>query len=85
MHQARWMARNLCALKLFPFAGSLGYDRQVKMKLQRIVTCMTLFYTSQWMSAMSAPDSPVNDIVFIHEMMKFRETDQEVADVFFQN
>ena len=51
IHQARWMARNLYALKMFLFAENLNYDRQVNRKLQRIVTFLTLFYIPRWMFA----------------------------------
>jgi hypothetical protein len=80
IHQARWMARNIYSMKMFMFAGHLEYSVQTQSKLARMNTFLALFYTPRWMSAASAADAPVHDLSLIQDMLRYKETDPELAN-----
>ena len=80
IHQARWMACNIYAGKMFMFSKAMKYDKETVIKLERINRFLALFYTSAWMQASIGADAPVNDLELIHDMMDFRNVDREIAD-----
>ena len=81
INQARWMACNIYAGKMFMFSNQLSYDAEMIMKLQRMNIFLSLFYTSRWLKASTGADAPMNDLQFIHDMLEYRSIDREVADI----
>ena len=79
IHQARWMARNIYAMKMFLFSDAMNYDVVTQMKLERLNTFLALFYSPRWMNAQSAPDAPLNDLSFFKDMIRYKEVDPEIA------
>lgn len=79
IHQARWMARNLYAMKMFMFADQMDYEQETLAKLERLNRFLALFYTPVWMSATSAADAPVRDLQLYQDMLRYKKTDSEVA------
>ena len=51
IHQARWMANNLYAAKMFVFSKAMLYDNKMVDKLTRVNKFLALFYTAAWMKA----------------------------------
>ena len=81
IHQARWMACNIYAGKMFMFSRQMPYDEEMKIKLFRMNRFLSLFHTPAWTKASIGADAPFNDLQLIHDMMDFKEIDKEVADV----
>jgi hypothetical protein len=81
IHQARWMACNVYAGKMFMFSRAMHYDADFIVKLERMNTFLALFHTPAWLKASIGSDAPVNDLQLVHDLIYFREIDQEVADV----
>ena len=81
IHQARWIACNIYANKMFMFSKQLPYDQRITTKLFRMNRYLSLFHTPSWTKASIGADAPMNDLQFIHDMMDYKEIDKEVADV----
>ena len=81
IHQARWMACNIYAGKMFMFSNQMKYEEDMKIKLYRMNRFLALFHTPAWMKASIGADAPANDLQLIHDMLDFRALDKEVADV----
>ena len=81
IHQARWMACNIYANKMFMFSKQLPYDQRMMTKLFRMNRYLSLFQTPAWTKASIGADAPMNDLQFIHDMMDYKQIDKEVADV----
>lgn len=80
IHQARWMANNLYAGKMFMFSKAMQYDDEMVEKLRRMNRFLALFFTASWMKTSNGADAPANDLQLIHDMIDFREVDKAVAD-----
>jgi hypothetical protein len=80
IHQARWMANNIYANKMFLFSKAMNYDDELIDKLTRMNRFLTLFYTACWMKASNGADAPANDLQLFHDMMDYCEVDKPVAD-----
>ena len=79
IHQARWMANNIYCIKMFLFSHELAYSTAIQSKLERIVTFLALFYTCHWMTATIAADAPINDLLFMKDMIQFRQYDSQLS------
>ncbi|KAF0310008.1 hypothetical protein FJT64_018910 [Amphibalanus amphitrite] len=79
-HHARWMAKVLYYIKMYLFAGQLGYDAQEQVRLRRMVTFIALIYARAWLTAPLAADAPVRDLQLYRDLQRFRDVDQPVAD-----
>lgn len=79
-HHARWMAKILYYIKLYMFSQQLELSDDLCVKLQRMVTFVSLLYTSAWLKSPVAEDAPVNDLQLHHELLRYRAVDREVAD-----
>lgn len=79
IHQARWMARNIYCMKMFMFSQELGYNKQTIVKLEKINTFLSLFYTSYWVTSTSAADAPIHDLQFFKDIMWYHQFDSELA------
>jgi hypothetical protein len=80
IHQARWMACNLYASKMFMFAKQMQYDDDTVNKLTRINMFLCLFYVPLWLKASSGADAPILDLQLFCEMTEYRSIDEEVAN-----
>lgn len=81
IHQARWMACNIYASKMFMFQSQMTYDEEIIRKLNRMNTFLSLFYTSAWMKSSIGADAPINDLQLFKDMIAYRDIDPEVADI----
>ena len=81
VHQARWMAVVLYALKMFIFQDQMGYDEETREKLLRMTMFTSLLYSSAWLTCTKAADAPANDLRLYQDLLKFKEYDPEIAEV----
>ena len=79
--QARWMACNIYAGKMYMFLNHMSYNDETVRKLHRINTFLSLFYTSAWMKASIGADAPINDLHLFKDMISYRDIDYELANV----
>lgn len=84
IHQARWMACNIYATKMFMFHDQMAYDYEVTSKLKRVNMFLSLFYTSNWMKASIGADAPINDLQLVKDMIAYIDIDREVAQAVLQ-
>lgn len=80
IHQTRWMARNLYSMKMLMSCDQLEYDEEAVAKLERLKIFLALFYTLMWMLSTFAADAPVNDLLFIQNMLRYKRLDEKVAE-----
>jgi len=80
VHQARWMACNLYAGKMFMFSKEMSYNEETFEHLRRINVFLNLFYVPLWMRASSGADAPYYDLQLFHDMIAYREVDKEIAE-----
>lgn len=81
VHQARWMACNIYAGKMFMFHHQMSYDVETIEKLKRMNTFLSIFYTSAWLKASIGADAPINDLQLIQDMIAYLDVDHDVAEV----
>ena len=67
-------------MKMFLFANELDYCDDTRRKLERLVTFLSLFFTPRWMTAPLAADAPLHDLTLMHDMIKYRELDSDIAN-----
>ena len=79
IHQARWMAINIYAMKMFLFHPQFGYDEDFVHNLTRLNVFLSLFYVPAWMTATRAADAPVTDLALVQDMIRYKEYDEDVA------
>ncbi|XP_043229537.1 uncharacterized protein LOC122385377 isoform X2 [Amphibalanus amphitrite] len=74
------MAKVLYYIKMYLFAGQLGYDAREQERLRRMVTFIALIYARAWLTAPLAADAPVRDLQLCRDLQRLRDVNQPTAD-----
>ena len=62
------------------FAKQLELEDDLVEKLQRVVLFIALIYAPAWLSASAAADAPVNDLILLQRLLRYRDVDCQIAD-----
>ena len=62
------------------FAGQLGYDDDMVLKLQRMTQLIALLYVCAWLSAPIAANAAQNDLRLYADLLMYRKEDKDVAE-----
>ena len=80
---ARWMGKVLYCQKMFMWSDQMSYDREFVEKLHQINLFIALFYVPAWLKCNIGMDAPINNLTFLHDMLRYKNEDPTVADIFF--
>ena len=80
---ARWMGKVLYCQKMFLWADQMSYDSDFLEKLHRINAFIALFYVPAWLKCSIGLDAPINDLIFLQNMIRYKTEDPAVADAAF--
>ena len=61
----------------------MSYDREFVEKLCQINLFIALFYVPAWLKSNIGMNAPINDLTFLHDMLRHKNKDSTVADTFF--
>ena len=61
----------------------MSYDYEFVKKLHRIYLFIALFYVPAWLKCNIGMDAPINDLTFLHDMLRYKNEDLTVADTAF--
>ena len=67
-------------IKMYIFAGQLGYDVAMVEKLEGMAQFLLLLYTCAWFRAPVAGDAPANDLCLFQDLVRYRSVDSETTD-----
>ena len=68
---------------MFMWPDQMSYDREFVEKLYRINLFIALFYVPAWLKSNIGMNAPINDLTFLHDMLRHKNEDPPVADTFF--
>ena len=68
---------------MFMWSDQMSYDREFVEKLHQINLFIALFYVPAWMKCNISMDAPINDLTFLHDMLRYKNEYPTVADTFF--
>ena len=63
----------------------MSYDCEFVKQLHRINLFIALFYVPAWMKYNIVMDAPINDLTFLHDMLRYKNKDSTVADTAFNS
>ena len=86
MHQARWMAKMIYALKMWMFRGQLNLTKREERGLRRISVFAARIYVKFWIEAPLAAKAPLNDLCLLKALCTYGETaaDEELGETVLQ-
>ena len=58
----------------------LGLEKELVVKLHRVVLFNALIYPEGWLSASQAVDAPVNDLLLLKRLLQYRQVDSQIAE-----
>ena len=61
----------------------MSYDREFVEKLHQINLFIALFYVPEWLKCNIGMDSPINNLIFLYDMLRYKNEDPTAADTFF--
>ena len=68
---------------MFMWSDEMSYDCEFVKKLHRINLFIVLFYVLAWLKCNIGMDAPINDLTFLHDMLRYKNEDSTVADTGF--
>ena len=77
--KVRWMAVVIYGIKLFLFRSQLDESADFKLKLERFVIFVCLYYVKHWSYASSAKDAPIIDLTLYKDMFDFQDHDPVIS------
>lgn len=80
MHQARWMAKAIYALKMWLFRAQLQGVTAGQVKgLQKVCLFVALLYGKEWTLSPKAASAPRRDLGFIKQLLEYEKIDDKVS------
>ena len=68
---------------MFMWFDQMSYDCEFVKKLHQINLFIALFYVPAWLKCNIGMDAPINDLNFLHDMLRYKNEDLTVADTAF--
>lgn len=79
MHHARFMSKALYSLKIFIFRNEFKLTKTEENGLRRVCIFLVRFYVKWWLTASVSVMSPYNDLIFVQNMIEYKEEDELIA------
>ena len=65
------------------WSDQMSYGRKFAEKLHEINLFIALFYVPAWLKCNIGMDASINDLTFLHDMLRCKNEDATVADTAF--
>lgn len=79
IHQARWMAKALYAMKIYMFRKQFCLPELELEKVRRFSTFVALIYMEHWFCSPNSMSAPNNDLILMKKLHSYKEIDLEIA------
>lgn len=84
MHQARWMARAIYALKIFLLRSQLKLTKKDSGGLKEVCVFIVMVYVKPWLQCSSAVKAPFQDLCFLKKLKDYEKVDESISKAAFQ-
>lgn len=84
IHQARWMARAIYALKIALLGAQLKVTKKDKASLFDVCLFIVTSYVKQWLQCILAVKAPYQDLCFLKSMKAYEKIDSNVSKAALQ-
>lgn len=79
IHHARWMAKAIFPLKMYPFRDCFKLTAREEGSIREICIFIVLNYVKAWFTASVAPKAPHHDLEFIKMLNNFQDVDPQIS------
>ena len=79
MHQARWMAKVICSLKIWMFRSQFKLTKKEEKGLREVCLFSVVLYLKTWFSAPLAVSAPRNDLQLLQDLYNYRQHNDKIS------
>ena len=79
LHQARWMAKAIYALKIWMFRSQFKLTKRQEKALADICQFTVIIYVKAWFQASSAPSAPRIDLQLLKDIYSYRKISESIS------
>jgi hypothetical protein len=79
LHQARWMAKVIYALKIWMFRSQFKLTKRQEKALADICQFTVIIYVKAWFQASSAPSAPRIDLQLLKDIYSYRKISESIS------
>ena len=79
LHQARWMAKAIYALKIWMFRSQFKLTKRQEKALADICQFTVIIYVKAWFRALSAPSAPRIDLQLLKDIYSYRKISESIS------
>lgn len=81
IHQARWMANLIYAIKMFLFRDQFEMTSKEMQALRRIIVFTIRCHVKAWFQSTDVIKAPNHDLCFVKELYEYRKIDAETSKI----